>query len=172
MDEDKIIIGRNTLVNVKDFAESVPAKIDTGADSSSIWATNVHVDENGLLHYTLFGEGSEFYTGEDISTDEYTVSQVKSSNGQAEVRYRTLISLTIADKKIKAMCNLSDRSQNEYPILIGRRTLSGKFIVDVTRREHHGTTREITGELRKEFAENPYEFFKKYHAPTGETQGE
>jgi hypothetical protein len=71
--------------------------------------------------------------------------------------------MKMAKRKIKVLCNLSDRSQNEYPILIGRRTLSGKFIVDVTRREHHGTTREITRELRKELEENPYEFYKKYH---------
>ncbi len=163
MEEDKFIIGRNTLVNVVGIADSVPAKIDTGADSSAIWSEGVHVDEAGMLHYVLFGSDSEFYTGEEIITDDYTVAQVKSSTGHIQVRYRTQITMKMAGRKIKVLCNLSDRSQNEYPILIGRRTLSGKFIVDVTRREHHGTTREITRELRKELEENPYEFYKKYH---------
>lgn len=166
MDElssDKYIIGRNTLVDIIDSVDSVPAKIDTGADSSAIWATNIHVDEAGRLHYVLFGEGSEFYDGKDIVTDEFGVAQVRSSSGHIQVRYRTTIAMRIASRKIKVLCNLSDRSQNEYPILIGRRTLSGKFIVDVARREHHGTTREITQELRKELKENPYEFYKKYH---------
>ncbi len=163
MEEDKFIIGRNTLVNVVGIADSVPAKIDTGADSSAIWAEGVHVDESGMLHYVLFGPDSEFYTGEEVITDDYTVAQVLSSTGHIQVRYRTQITMKMAKRKIKVLCNLSDRSQNEYPILIGRRTLSGKFIVDVTRREHHGTTREITRELRKELEENPYEFYKKYH---------
>lgn len=162
--EDKLIIGRNTLVDVVDIARSVPAKIDTGADSSAIWASNIHIDTNGLLHFCFFGEGSEFYTGDEVITDDFSVVKVRSSSGHVQLRYRTHISLRIGDKRIKTLCNLSDRAQNEYPILIGRRTLSGKFIVDVTRREHHGSTRQIAKELRQEFADNPYEFYKKYHA--------
>lgn len=164
MDEDKLIIGRNTLVNIEGIAERVPAKTDTGADSSAIWASNVHVSPEGVLHYTLFGEASDFYTGEVLTAEEYTVANVRSSSGHEQIRYRVPIRLSIGGKTIIAKCNLSDRSNNEYPVLIGRRTLSGKFIVDVTRREHHGTTRAIQRSLKAELTESPYEFYKKYHA--------
>ncbi len=157
-------IGRAEVISLPDLdLQEVPAKIDTGADSSAVWATNIYVDEAGLLHYTLFGQDSEFHTGKDLTTTDYTVSQVRSSSGHTQVRYRTHLTLRLGGKRISVMCNLSDRAQNEYPILIGRRTLNGKFLVDATRHEHHGTTRQITKELRKELQENPYEFYKKYH---------
>lgn len=164
MDEDKLIIGRNTLVDIKGIAEKVPAKTDTGADSSAIWASNIYMSPEGVLHYTLFGEGSDFYTGEVLTAKEYGVASVRSSSGHEQIRYRVPVTMSIGGKTIVAKCNLSDRSSNEYPILIGRRTLSGKFIVDVTRREHHGTTRAIQRSLKSELAENPYEFYKKYHS--------
>lgn len=164
MDEDKLIIGRNTLVNIEGIADKVPAKTDTGADSSAIWASDVSMSPKGVLQYTLFGEGSDFYTGDVLTATEYGVANVRSSSGHEQIRYRVPLKISIGGKTITAKFNLSDRSGNEYPVLIGRRTLSGKFIVDVTRREHHGTTRAIQKSLKAELAENPYEFYKKYHS--------
>lgn len=164
MDEDKLIIGRNTLINIVGIADKVPAKTDTGADSSAIWASNIYMSAEGVLHFTLFGEGSDFYTGEVLSAEQYGVASVRSSSGHEQIRYRVPLKISIGGKTIFAKFNLSDRSNNEYPVLIGRRTLSGKFIVDVTRKEHHGTTRAIQKSLKAELAENPYQFYKKYHA--------
>ncbi|NBW29050.1 hypothetical protein EBR37_01550, partial [bacterium] len=36
-------------------------------------------------------------------------------------------------RKLKTKVNLSNRSLNTYPILIGRRTINGKFVVDVSK---------------------------------------
>jgi len=68
-DKTPTIIGSKELV---DFPElgfvRVPAKIDTGADSSSIWASDI-TEQDGKLEFYLFDEQSPYYTGQKVSTD-------------------------------------------------------------------------------------------------------
>jgi hypothetical protein len=60
-------IGRNEAVDLLRYARrQVPAKIDTGADSSSIWVSHVRVDKDGIQKFSLFGEGSPFYNVKTI----------------------------------------------------------------------------------------------------------
>jgi glutathione synthase/RimK-type ligase-like ATP-grasp enzyme len=129
-----------TSVRVK----SVPAKVDTGADSSSIWASNI-IENNGELSYTLFGPQSSFYTGEEIKTREYSLKSIKNSFGVTQLRYKVTLPIRIEGKLIRAQFSLADRSANRYPILIGRSTLHNKFLVDVSVR----TDKQVTGKPAK-----------------------
>lgn len=160
--DDFGIIGSTEYVSIGKL-EKIPAKIDTGADSSSIWASNIEVEEDGTLKYTLFAPKSPYYTGEVIKSKDYKVSVIRSSNGSEQIRYRTIIPITINGRTVKAALTLADRSHNNFPILIGRRTISGKFLVDVSeshveRPSKNPRTKPLNTELNK----NPYEFHKKY----------
>jgi len=157
------VIGSNVIVDLVGHVDGVPAKVDTGADSSAIWATDVHIDRKGLLNFVLFDEGSPYYTGEVIKRKAYKVASVKSSNGHNQIRYRTEILVKIKRKRVKVLFNLSDRSAQHFPILIGRRTLANKFLVNVTKRELPRTQGEVTKTLNDEMTKNPYKFYKKYH---------
>jgi hypothetical protein len=129
----KTIIGRVENVAFPSFGLfNVPAKIDTGADLSSIWATNIVENEAGL-QFTLFGKGSPYYTGEVIvfARGDYTITRVSSSFGNKEYRFRVKLPITMAGKRIRATFTLADRKDKLYPILIGRRMISHKFYVDV-----------------------------------------
>ncbi len=156
------IIGSTTFVDIVGIAKSVPAKVDTGADRSSIDTSNVFVDEQNRLHFTLFHPGSPLYTGEEIVVAVSRVSVVKSSTGHKQVRYRAPFIMKVEGRLITVDCNLSNRSQNTFPILIGRRTLKGKFLVDVAKQavKIEGNTE---GFYNKEMKKNPHAFFKKYH---------
>ena len=157
------VIGRNVLVTFKHSATEVPAKVDTGADGSSVWATNIFVDEQHHLHFTLFGEGSPYYTGEEIITDNYSVAKVRSSSGHAQIRYRATLNVAISGRQIKVRFTLADRHKNVFPILIGRRTLAKRFVVDVSQSEYSGQAQLKTRRLNDELQKNPHEFYKKYH---------
>lgn len=157
------VIGRNALVTFNGIAKGVPAKVDTGADSSAVWATNVRVDEDHHLHFTLFGEGSPYYTGEEIVTDNYSVASVRSSSGHTQIRFRATLPVKIAGRRINVRFTLADRHRNAYPILIGRRTLARRFVVDVTQSEYEARPRSTARPLNDEFDKNPYAFYKKYH---------
>lgn len=125
-------IGTSEAVSLPDFGlENVPAKVDTGADSSAIWASNIF-EKDGELHFTLFDPSSTYYRGEEVKTRKYSLVTVKNSFGQKEVRYKVSMKFRIANRTINVRITLANRSMNRYPILIGRRTLKGKFIVDVS----------------------------------------
>lgn len=156
------IIGSTEFVDVLDI-ERVPAKIDTGADSSSIWASHISVSEDGVLHFQLFDRESPFYTGEEITRRDYKVAVIRSASGHEQVRYRTYIPTVIKGRKINVLFNLSDRKKNNFPILIGRRTISGKFLVDVSRNHTHMPTRNPKSKLiQRRFAEDHYAFHREY----------
>jgi hypothetical protein len=160
------ITGRNASVDFVGHVKHVPAKVDTGADSSSVWATNIQVDEHGVLRFTLFDVGSKWYTGEVIERQHYNVALVRSASGHEQIRYRAQFTMRVEGRRILAVFNLSDRSRNKFPVLIGRRSLSGKFIVDVSRArfKESGKVFEMeNGLLNRELAQDPYEFYRKYY---------
>lgn len=135
MNEKQFIhIGTVELISLPDEAiESIPAKIDTGADSSAIWATNITEHEN-RLSFVLFDKTSPFYTGKLHTCTDYELRSIKNSFGQSEFRYRVTLRIGLAGKVIRVKCTLANRANNRYPILIGRKTLHGKFLVDVTKK--------------------------------------
>ena len=155
-------IGSTEYIEVAGIKE-VPAKIDTGADSSSIWASHVRITKDGILRFRLFDEGSPFYTGKTFVRKDYKVAVIRSASGHEQIRYRAHLKIVLGGRKIRALFNLSDRSNNNFPVLIGRRTIVHKFIVDVSK--NHTDVRPKnpkTKLIQKRFAENPYEFHRKY----------
>src|SRR5882672_2662215 len=105
----------------------VPAKIDTGADSCSVWATDVRVEDDGALSFVLFGLGSRLYTGKRLRTEKYRTRSVKNSFGTAEFRYKVQLQLGIGSRKIRTWFTLAERSAMRYPVLLGRRLLRNKL---------------------------------------------
>lgn len=127
-------IGRVEKISFPDFGlNGIHAKIDTGADLSSIWATDIY-EHNGALHFKLLGPKSEHFTGEEIivAAPNYVLTRVANSFGHKELRYVIKLKTSIAGKAIKASYTLANRSTKTYSVLIGRKLLSGKFLVDVS----------------------------------------
>ncbi len=126
-------IGRSTLVSI-DGVDQVPAKIDTGADSSSIWATNIHEQPDGL-HFTLFSPESPYYTGQEqvAAHEAYHHMRVVSSTGGRQSRYVVDLPITVNDQTVTASFSLADRRTLAYPMLLGCTFLSGRFLVDCSK---------------------------------------
>jgi hypothetical protein len=122
------IIGRREyvtfpLLNIND----VEAKIDTGAYTCAIDCNHIElkiVQKKNILSFRLFN--NQVYTVED-----FTRKKIKNSFGEMEERYVIKTLISIGRKKIKTTISLSDRGNMRYPVLIGRRLLKGKFIIDV-----------------------------------------
>lgn len=132
MNNDQLAtIGKSEYIEFVDLKlANVPARIDTGAKSSAIWVSKTKETKNGL-DVVFFDKQSPFYTGETICFKEYDQTSVKSSNGAEQARYTIQLSIKIANRRIKARFTLADRSKQSYPVLIGRRVLLGKFVVNV-----------------------------------------
>ena len=150
------VIGANTFVTIEGVS-GIPAKIDTGADSSSVNVTDIEMSPDGTLSFNLIEP-----TGKRISVKNYSVAVVRSSNGSEEPRYRTQLSLELGGRRIRTTFSLSDRSRNNFPVLIGRRTLKGKFLVDVSHREISPDKHPLTRHLNEELRVDPLKFHEKY----------
>ena len=155
-------IGPSVYISV-DGHENIPAKVDTGAESSSIWASNISVDKDGKLSFCLFGEGSPFYDGKTITCKDYKVTVTRSAMGEEQIRYRVYLPISINERKIRVLFSLADRSKNNFPILIGKRTLNGKYIVDVSKPniEHEHKPKRYKG-LSKLLRKDPRKFHETF----------
>jgi len=134
-EDKKIIIGRVEKISFPELGiRNVHAKIDTGADVSSIWATGVH-EENGTLRFKLFGKKSPHYTGKEIefTSPHYLLTRIASSFGHRELRYVVKLQINLGGRIIVGTFTLADRSKKTYSILIGRKLLNRKFLVDVSK---------------------------------------
>ncbi|MDG1276889.1 MAG: RimK/LysX family protein [Algoriphagus sp.] len=132
---EKKIIGRKEKISLPDLdLKLVWAKVDTGAYTSSIHAENIHVEEiegKRVLKFQALMEGHHAFTGKIVTFDEFTEKKVKNSFGHAEVRYMIVTTIKIADETFAAEFTLSDRSSMRNAILLGRKTLKKRFLVDV-----------------------------------------
>lgn len=155
------IIGNSVLISVAGL-KNIPAKVDTGAESSSIWASDIILTPDNRLEFCLFAPGSEYYTGDKITVDDYKAMLVRNSTGQASVRYRVRLSTVIKNKRIKAGFTLADRSRNNFPVLLGRRLLKNRFLVDVSELEVPYPARVDDLKLNAELEIDPQEFHQKY----------
>lgn len=132
--DTRIHIGKVEYISLpSESLLNVSAKIDTGADISAIWASQIK-RKNNRIYFVLFDKKSPYYTGKQHSTSDFSISSIKSSFGQTELRYKVRMPIVLGGKRIRATFTLANRANNEYPVLIGRRTLHGKFLVDVSKR--------------------------------------
>lgn len=128
---DKKIIGNAEYAWLVDVGiKKVPARIDTGARTSAIWASHVKETPKGL-QFVLFAKQSPYFTGVIHTETRYTKIAVASSTGHVQVRYRVPMTIQLRGRRIKTYCTLADRASQAYPLLVGRNTLRGKFVVDV-----------------------------------------
>lgn len=126
----KKIIGRSTNVAFPELeVDDIPARVDTGARLSSVWASAEERD--GILRVVLLGAKHERFNGKEFQFKEFEQVVVASSMGHIQKRYKVKLLVKIGGKKIRAQFTLADRSTQVYPVLIGRNVLQGKFIVDV-----------------------------------------
>lgn len=134
MQMPKKVIGR---IDKADFPTldlfDIDIKIDTGAYTSSIHCHKVIIIDNELV-CLFYDEGHPHYNGKEFKFKEFSTTKVKSSNGVVQDRYKVKTPIIIFNKKYSISLTLSTRDDMKYPILIGRKFLSKKFMVDVNQK--------------------------------------
>ena len=131
-------IGRVEQVNLPDWnMEGIEAKIDTGAYSSSLHCHHIEEFEKegvSFIRFNLLDPEHPAYNDQVLELPIFDRRDVKSSNGQSETRFFVQTSIVMFNSIYKIELSLADRSVMKYPLLIGRKFLKKKFIVDVSQK--------------------------------------
>jgi hypothetical protein len=127
---EKIVIGR---FDKADFPalhlNDIAIKIDTGAYTSSIHCDNI-IEKDGAIHCSFLDDEHPLYNKKEFVFEDYDVVFVRSSNGIIQKRYMVQSNIKLFGKLFKISLSLSDRQEMRFPVLIGRKFLTKKFIVD------------------------------------------
>ncbi len=128
------LIGRREYVDFPLLELSnVEAKIDTGAYTSSIHCENISVKQisgKAVLYFTI-ALNTDSGLKKEYTFYEFTTKKIKNSFGEMEERYLIRTLLKIGKKNIHVSLSLSNRDSMRYTVLIGRKPLKGKFLIDV-----------------------------------------
>ncbi|WP_187170416.1 ATP-dependent zinc protease family protein [Salidesulfovibrio onnuriiensis] len=132
--ENLLIIGQKEYVYFDQLKMKLPARIDTGATTSSIDATD-------LQQYERDGEDWLRFTITDPASGKAVVLErplkrtvrIKQHEGDGQRRYVVELQVQLGSQKCTTEFSLTDRSDFKMPVLIGRSLLHGRAVVDVTR---------------------------------------
>jgi hypothetical protein len=138
------LIGRREFVDFPTLGLfGIEAKVDTGAYTSAIHCTDISVkqeEDKQVLCFKLFDQSHPEYFEKVHRFENFSQKVIKNSFGEIEERYIIKTLVKLGKKKIMSTLSLSDREGMRFPVLIGRRLLKGKFIVDVNQIHTQGLT--------------------------------
>ncbi len=133
---EKTIIGRREIANLPQFGlNHVDVKVDSGAYTSSIHVSSckeVELEGATLLEVIFLDENHSAFDNEKHYFQEYRIKKVKSSNGHEQLRYFIKCTIELLGRKIKTEFSLTERKGMRYPILLGRKLLNKRFLIDTS----------------------------------------
>lgn len=133
----KQIIGRREKVDFPELDLSgIGAKVDTGANTSSIHCHDVQLVKRGgkkMVHFRLLDPSHPAYNHKEFTLPLAATRSIKSSFGDRETRHIIKTKIRLFNQDYDVELSLTDRSKMEYPVLLGRKLLKTNFIVDVDR---------------------------------------
>ncbi len=133
----KTLIGRKEIVDFPSLKLSnVSAKIDTGAYTSAIHCKEIKVVRSGeqkFVRFRLLDPSHPNYTDKLYRRPIHARKKIRNSFGSTENRYVIKTKIKLFGQEHDIELSLTDRSKMDHPVLLGRKFIKKKFIVDVTK---------------------------------------
>lgn len=123
----KVFLGSVEEVVLLPWGVKLPARVDTGATTSSLDARDMEITGETVAFSLPPG-----YGGQRISLPVRDWKFVRSAESR-EKRPIVEMEVCVGPKKIRARVNLNDRSRMKYPFIVGRSILNHGFVVDPVR---------------------------------------
>jgi hypothetical protein len=128
------IIGMTDIVDFPDLGLfDVQAKVDTGAFTSALHCKQVKLVRVGpktKLSFWLIDKTGE--PARQFYSDDFSQRMIRNSFGVSEKRYVIKTRIILFGRTIKTEFTLADRERLKNPVLLGRKLLRNRFIVDVS----------------------------------------
>ena len=125
-----MVVGWRERVSLPELGlAAIPAKIDTGARTSSLHADVLDEFRRSGKRFLRFAVdwGGARHICEAVQVD---VRAITSSMGERQERFVIKTPLAIGTATFRVEITLADRSQMQFPMLIGRTALRRRFVVD------------------------------------------
>lgn len=133
-DDDRLIIGWREWLSLPDIGiHEIKAKVDTGARTSALHATNLHSFRKGGKPWARFdvqpmqGNSSVVVRCEAPVRDH---REIKNSSGNVDLRVVIETTLAFGDLQWPIEVTLTNRRDMRFRMLLGRTALSGRALVD------------------------------------------
>lgn len=135
MKKKKIMtIGWREWVEIPEFGVTeIKAKVDTGADNSSLHAFKIERlvrDDVAWVRFEIHPKQHSKTPAIQCEARVVRERRVKNSGGRAELRPVIRTKLVVAGNEIDALVNLTTRDEMSFRMLLGRRTVRKHFVVD------------------------------------------
>ncbi len=129
------VIGRRERVSFPEMnLYDVEAKIDTGAYTTTIHCHDVKVCEinsKRVLSFKLLDPEHTNYCNSEQIFENFKIKTFKNSFGDQEDRYVIKTLIVLGKRRVRSTVSLTSRANMRYPVLIGRKLLKHRFIVNV-----------------------------------------
>jgi len=129
---EKLIMGWLESVYLRPWNLRVTAKLDTGAKTSSLHADNIeHFSHDGQdwVRFKLSGEDSS-KTPVTVEKPLVRTAWIKERTSQSSKRVVVKLNLCKNGREYETEFTLGDRSNFNYPVLLGRSFLENVALVD------------------------------------------
>lgn len=129
------VLGRSDRVDFPQLGMfDIHAKIDTGAYTSSLHCSGAEVID-GVLQFVLLDEEHPEFTGHKFRFSEFELRDIRNSFGEVERRYVICTPMILFDEEIVTEFSLCNRGSQRFPILIGRKILRNRFLIDIDKKD-------------------------------------
>lgn len=136
----KHVIGSTASVTESDSGFTFPARVDTGAETCSLHVEKIVIEDKTARRLHNVGkpirilvkdESGKSHWIETVVADAVRVKSSSLPEGEFDHRYKVRLTLEWQGIRKEVLVTLNDRTDMEYPLLIGRNFLRGDFLVDV-----------------------------------------
>lgn len=128
------VLGRYDRVDLPGLGlKNIHVKVDTGAYRCSLHCQSAKV-VNGILEFVLLDEEHPEFTGMKFTANAFHERDIKNSFGEVERRYVITTTIKIFNEEITAEFSLSNRGSLKFPILLGRKILQARYLIDVKKK--------------------------------------
>lgn len=128
------VAGWIETVTFPDYGITFDAKLDTGAGSSSLDVTGLErIKRNGKTWYRFTVQGAD---GKTVTIEQQSSRIARVMRAEVEDTRRPIVRLRVCVAGHEAVTDftLTDRSGQGYPVLIGRKFLASRLLVDSSRK--------------------------------------
>jgi hypothetical protein len=128
--QSKEVFGYVERLHIREASLIMLAKLDTGADTSSIHARQLHEFEKDGAPWVRFEIRN--FQGEvrEITAPVVRVAKIKRPSGPAQRRIVIKLGLCLGEMFQEEFVSINDRTKFDYQFLLGRSFLAGNAIVD------------------------------------------